>query len=184
MLDGGGFLLLAAFHRYPHSAAMIVHMFVLGVDPGLSRCGYGVVQRKGRKETAIAAGVIETPTEMETPYRLTLLRDEIRELITDYQPDVVAIERVLFQHNVATAISVGQAIGIVMTEGISAGCRVVEFSPNEVKQTVAGHGGASKEEMEQMVRMLLDIKTPLQPVDAADALALALCFIARQRVEV
>ncbi len=162
---------------------MIVHMFVLGVDPGLSRCGYGVVQRKDGKEIAIAAGVIETPADMETPYRLTLLRDEIRELIVDYKPEVVAIERVLFQRNVATAISVGQAIGIAMTEGISAGCKVIEFSPNEVKQAVAGHGGADKEEMEKMVRILLGIQTPLQPVDAADALALALCFLARQRVE-
>ncbi|MEC7879462.1 MAG: crossover junction endodeoxyribonuclease RuvC, partial [Actinomycetota bacterium] len=103
---------------------MIVHMFVLGIDPGLSRCGYGVVHRKEGKEIALAAGVIETPSEMSTPYRLTLLRDEVRELIVDYKPDVIAIERVLFQHNAATAISVGQAIGIVMTEGISAGCEV------------------------------------------------------------
>ena len=114
---------------------------------------------------------------------LERLRDEVRELIVDYKPDVVAIERVLFQHNAATAISVGQAIGIVMTEGISAGCEVVEFSPNEVKQSVAGHGGADKKEMEKMVQILLGIKTPLEPVDAADALALALCYIARQRVE-
>ncbi len=163
---------------------MIVHMFVLGIDPGLSRCGYGVIQRKDGKEIALAAGVIETPSEMETPSRLTLLRDEVRQLIVEYKPDVVAIERVLFQHNAATAISVGQAIGIVMTEGISAGCQVIEFSPNEVKQSVAGHGGANKQEMEKMVRMLLGIQTPLEPVDAADALALALCFLARQRVEV
>ncbi len=162
---------------------MIVHMFVLGIDPGLSRCGYGVVHRKEGKEIALAAGVIETPSEMGTPYRLTLLRDEVRELIVDYKPDVIAIERVLFQHNAATAISVGQAIGIVMTEGISAGCEVVEFSPNEVKQSVAGHGGADKKEMAKMVQILLGIKTPLESVDAADALALALCYIARQRVE-
>ncbi|HAY51336.1 MAG: crossover junction endodeoxyribonuclease RuvC [Acidimicrobiaceae bacterium] len=158
-------------------------MFVLGVDPGLSRCGYGVVQRKNGKENALAAGVIQTPPEMGTPYRLTLLRDEVRELIADYKPDVVAIERVLFQHNAATAISVGQAIGIVMTEGVSAGCEVVEYSPNEVKQAVAGHGGADKEEMEKMVRLLLGIGTPLQPVDAADALALALCYLARKGAE-
>ena len=141
------------------------------------------MHRKEGKEIALAAGVIETPSEMSTPYRLTLLRDEVRELIVDYKPDVIAIERVLFQHNAATAISVGQAIGIVMTEGISAGCEVVEFSPNEVKQSVAGHGGADKKEMEKMVQILLGIKTPLEPVDAADALALALCYIARQRVE-
>ena len=158
-------------------------MFVLGVDPGLSRCGYGVVQRKNGKENALAAGVIQTPPEMGTPYRLTLLRDEVRELIADYKPDVVAIEGVLFQHNAATAISVGQAIGIVMTEGVSAGCEVVEYSPNEVKQAVAGHGGADKEEMEKMVRLLLGIGTPLQPVDAADALALALCYLARKGAE-
>ena len=89
----------------------------------------------------------------------------------------------MFLHIAARAISVGQAIGIVMTEGVSAGCEVVEYSPNEVKQAVAGHGGADKEEMEKMVRILLGIRTPLQPVDAADALALALCYLARQSVE-
>ena len=158
-------------------------MFVLGIDPGLSRCGYGVVHRSEGREKAIAAGVIQTSPEAQTPFRLTQLRDEIRELISDYHPDAIAIERVLFQHNASTAIAVGQAIGIVMVEGVSAGCEVVEYSPNEVKQAVAGHGAADKKEMEVMVRTLLNISISLQPVDAADALALALCYLAHQRVE-
>ena len=88
----------------------------------------------------------------------------------------------LFQHNVSTAISVGQASGIAMAEAAGAGCEVVEYSPNQVKEAVAGHGGASKDEMERMVQALLGIQSPLRPVDAADAIALALCHLAHQPV--
>jgi len=91
---------------------------------------------------------------------------------------VVAIERVLFQVNARTAISVAQAAGIAMAEAVAAGCEVVEYSPNQVKQAVAGVGGASKEQMERMVQTLLGISQPLRPVDAADAVALALCHLA------
>lgn len=159
-------------------------MFVLGIDPGLTRCGYGCVeQRKGvgvRTTKAIAAGVITTPKEHDVPERLRELQVELRELMAELKPAVVAIERVLFQHNVSTAISVGQASGIAMAEAIAAGAQVVEYSPNQVKEAVAGHGSASKDEMERMVQALLGIKVPLRPVDAADAIALALCHIAHQ----
>lgn len=155
-------------------------MFVLGIDPGLSRCGYGVIECRGRTNRAVAAGVITTPTDWDIPHRLADLQRELRSLIADYSPRVVAIERVLFQHNAATAISVGQAIGIAMVEGVTAGCDVIEYSPNQVKEAVAGHGGASKDEMERMVQSLLGIRTPLRPVDAADAIAIALCHIAHQ----
>ena len=92
--------------------------------------------------------------------------------------DVVVVERVFFQVNVRTALSVAQASGLAMAEAINAGCEVVQYGPNEVKQAVAGWGGAGKEEMERMVRVLLGIETPLRPVDAADAVALALCHLA------
>ena len=157
-------------------------MFVLGIDPGLSRCGYGVIEISQRKESAIAAGVITTSKTNELPNRLLELRNELRDLIEEFSPEVIAVERVLFQRNVMTAISVGQVIGIVLVEGLDAGCEVIEYSPNEIKLAVAGHGGADKIQMEEMVRTLLKIKTSLEPVDAADALAVALCYSANRRV--
>ena len=153
-------------------------MFVLGIDPGLTRCGYGCVSSTGRTSKAVAAGVITTPSDWPVPHRLAELQRELRALIEEYRPAVVAVERVLFQHNVATAISVGQASGIAMAEAVAAGSEVVEYSPNQVKEAVAGYGGATKDEMERMVQSLLGIRTPLRPVDAADAIALALCHLA------
>lgn len=157
-------------------------MFVLGIDPGLSRCGYGVVEQRGHKQRAVAAGVITTSPSDNVPDRLAELQGEIRSLISDFTPSVVALERVLFQTNVRTAMSVGQASGIVMAEAINAECSVIEYSPNEIKLAVAGHGAADKDQMEHMVRLLLDINTPLRPVDAADALGIALCHLAHHGV--
>jgi len=153
-------------------------MFVLGIDPGLSRCGYGVVERVGRTPRAVAVGVLRTDPADDVPHRLAALRTDIQALVREHRPAVVAIERVLFQVNVRTAIPVAQAAGIAMVEGIAAGAEVVEYSPNQVKQAIAGHGAADKAQMERMVRTLLGIATPLRPVDAADAVALALCHLA------
>jgi crossover junction endodeoxyribonuclease RuvC len=154
-------------------------VFVLGVDPGLSRCGYGCVEQIGRKQRAVAAGVITTPPTMPVPERLAELQREVRSLLVELRPAVVAVERVLFQVNVRTAMAVGQAAGVVMAEAVSAGCTVVEYSPNEVKEAVAGWGAADKQQVERMVQTLLGIEQPLRPVDAADAVALALCHLAR-----
>ena len=153
-------------------------MFVLGIDPGLSRCGYGVVERSGRRPRAVAAGVLRTDPGLAIPVRLAALRADLHALMVEHRPSVVAIERVLFQVNVRTAIPVAQAAGIAMVEGVDAGAEVVEYSPNQVKQAVAGFGGADKTQMERMVQTLLGIATPLRPVDAADAVALALCHLA------
>lgn len=154
-------------------------MFVLGIDPGLSRCGYGCVER-GRPPRALAAGVIRTDPADHRSVRLAELQREVRDLITEQRPDVVAIERVLFQQNVSTAMSVGQATGVVMAEAAVAGCMVVEYSPNEVKEAVAGWGGAEKDEMGRMVQLLLGLPRVLEPADASDAVAVALCHLARQ----
>jgi crossover junction endodeoxyribonuclease RuvC len=154
-------------------------MFVLGIGPGLTRCGYGVVERLSvRRTRAVAAGVLRTDPETELPKRLAELQAEVRGLIREYRPDAVAIERVLFQVNVGTAMQVGQAAGVVMSEAASSGCRVALYSPNEVKLAVAGWGGADKKQVEQMVRAQLGIDQPLRPVDAADAVAVALCHLA------
>ena len=157
-------------------------MFVLGIDPGLSRCGYGVVEQRGHRQRAVAAGVVTTSPTAEIPDRLAEMQLEIRGLIRDFRPEVVAIERVLFQTNVRTAMGVGQASGVVMAESVNAGCKVVEYSPNEIKLAVAGDGNADKGQMEQMVRLLLDLRQPLRPVDAADALGVALCYLAHRGV--
>ncbi|MEY2402623.1 MAG: crossover junction endodeoxyribonuclease RuvC [Acidimicrobiaceae bacterium] len=126
----------------------------------------------------MAVGVLTTPPSSALPERLAELQRELRALIAETRPDVVVVERVFFQVNVRTAMSVGQASGLAMAEAINAGCEVAQYGPNEVKQAVAGWGGASKDEMERMVQMLLGIERPLRPVDAADAVALALCHLA------
>tara|TARA_B100001559_G_scaffold160129_1_gene134353 strand:- start:398 stop:907 length:510 start_codon:yes stop_codon:yes gene_type:complete len=156
-------------------------MFVLGIDPGLSRCGYGVLQQdKGKSKLikAVAAGVIRTSPKTDLAIRLAELQQEIRALIDEYKPDEVAIERVLFQVNVSSAMATGQAAGVAMAAAASSGCAVNLYSPNEVKLAVAGWGGADKKQMEHMVQTLLSIKKPLRPVDAADAVAVALCHLA------
>lgn len=126
----------------------------------------------------MAAGVVTTAPSDNVPDRLAELQSEMRSLIAEFSPSVVAIERVLFQTNVRTAMGVGQASGIIMAEAINAECEVIEYSPNEIKLAIAGDGRADKEQMEIMVKLLLDIKQPLRPVDAADALGVALCHLA------
>ncbi len=153
-------------------------MFVLGIDPGLSRCGYGLVRQRGGASHAIAVGVLRTEPSHPTAVRLAELQRDLRALLQEHRPAVVAIERVLFQVNVRTAIPVAQAAGIAMAEAVAAGCDVVEYSPNQVKLAIAGVGGASKDQVERMVQVLLGIQQPLRPVDAADAVALALCHLA------
>ena len=157
-----------------------VRMFVLGIDPGLTRCGYGAVrQGQHARPRAVAAGVITTSPDSDRAERLAELQAEIRGLVDELRPDVVAVERLLFQKNAATAMAVGQAAGVVMAEAAAANCPVVEYSPNEVKQSVAGYGGAGKPEVSAMVQRLLDLPHRLRPADAADALAVALCHLAR-----
>jgi crossover junction endodeoxyribonuclease RuvC len=162
----------------PTVLATIERVYVLGIDPGLSRCGYGLVEQHPSGTRAVAVGVLRTAPSEPTPARLAELQADVRALLREHRPAVVAIERVLFQVNVRTAIPVAQAAGIVMAEAVAAGCEVVEYSPNQVKLAIAGVGGATKDQMERMVQTLLGIAQPLRPVDAADAVALALCHLA------
>ena len=118
-------------------------MFVMGIDPGLTRCGYGVVQRGERGLRGVAAGVIETPVDGGTPARLALLGRELRALMAEYSPAVVVVERVLFQANARTAMAVGQASGMALAAASDSGAAVMLYSPNEVKQAVTGYGAAS-----------------------------------------
>ena len=154
-------------------------MIVLGIDPGLTRCGYAVIEaRGGRTVTALAMGVIRTSPSTALPYRLAELKVELVSLITQYRPDAVAVEQVFFQTNVRTAMSVGQASGLALAEAAAAGCRVEQYTPNQVKSAVAGWGGAGKEQVQKMVQARLGLATVHEPPDAADAAALALCHLA------
>lgn len=155
---------------------------VLGIDPGLTRCGYAVLDGRGPGHvTAVSLGVIRTPASDALPHRLASLRDELAALVAEFTPDVVAVEQVFFQHNVRTAMSVGQASGLALAEAAAAGCEVHQYSPNQVKDAVAGWGGADKAQVQRMVQARLRLTTPPRPADAADAAALALCHLAVAR---
>ncbi len=163
----------------PPVAARVVHVFVLGIDPGLSRCGYCVLEgERGRPPRPRALGVLTTPTDLPVPRRLAELRHDITDLLDQFPVEAVAVERVLFQVNVRTAMAVGQASGVIMAEAAARGCEVVEYSPNEVKETVAGDGAADKTQVQTMVQRLLGLATTPRPPDAADAAAVALCHLA------
>jgi len=153
-------------------------MFVLGVDPGVSRCGFAAVERRGSANRAVALGVLTTSTDHPLPARLAALQADLRALIAEVEPAVVALERVLFSANTRTAMSVGQASGLAMAEAAAAGCHVVEYSPNQVKDAVCGYGAADKAQVGQMVQRLLGLPSVPKPADAADAAAVALCHLA------
>lgn len=155
---------------------------MLGIDPGLSRCGYGAVVRDAATLRAVACGVITTPPETALPERLATLARELRALIAELAPDVVVVEKVFFQTNARTAVSVAQASGLALATAAEAGCVVAEYTSNEVKHSVAGYGAASKEQVQRMVQALLRLDKRPHPADAADALALALCHHAVGRV--
>jgi crossover junction endodeoxyribonuclease RuvC len=148
---------------------------VLGIDPGVSICGYGAVRREPAGFRAVACGVLRTPAADALPARLAALWNELDTLIEELSPHAVAVERVLFQVNTRTAMSVGQASGLALAVAGRRGIPVAQYSPNEVKLAVAGDGGAGKQEVQHMVARICGLAEPPHPPDAADALALALC---------
>jgi crossover junction endodeoxyribonuclease RuvC len=164
--------------RVARATATIEPVFVLGVDPGLSRCGYCVVQVTRGRSRAVALGVFRTDPARQVPDRLAELWSDVRGLLDEFPVDSVAVERVLFQANVRTAMSVGQASGVVMAEAAGRGLSVTEYSPNEVKGAVAGFGGADKAQVQKMVQLLLELDVAPDPPDAADAAAVALTHVA------
>lgn len=155
-------------------------MFVLGIDPGLTRCGYGVVAgNPGERARAISAGVLVTDKTDPLPARLAALAADLRSLLAEFDPTVVVVERVVFQTAVRNAIPVAQAAGLALSMAYERGCEVVEYAANEVKLAVTGTGAAPKEQVQRMVQALLKLPALPDPPDAADALALALCHLAR-----
>ncbi len=152
---------------------------MLGIDPGLTRCGYAIVDGTGSSSPVVLSlGVIRTPPTDPLPERLASLRAEMVALLEEFEPDVVAVEQVFFQNNVRTAMSVGQASGLALCEAASRGCEVVQYTPNQVKGAVTGNGSASKMQVQKMVQARLKLTEMPKPADAADAAALALCHLA------
>lgn len=149
-------------------------MITLGIDPGTARLGYGVVT-SGPDAQALAYGVVETPKGLAMPERLVLLFDAVERLIVRHRPRTLAVEQLFFARNVTTALTVGQARGVVLLAAARAHLPVAEYTPAEVKQAVVGYGKADKAQMQEMVRLILRLERPPTPDDAADALAVALC---------
>jgi len=155
-------------------------MRVLAVDPGLTRCGVGVVEgQPGRRLTLIEVGVIRTPSTDPTPKRLVALEDEMRVWFDRHQPEAVAIERVFADTNVSTVMGTAQCTGIVMILAERRGLPVTLHTPTEVKAAVSGSGRADKTQVATMVTRLLGLDRAPKPADAADALALAICHVWR-----
>jgi len=146
---------------------------VLGVDPGLTRCGLGVVDVEGRRCSLVSVEVASTPSTWEVPRRLALIADALDALLDTHKPDAVAMERVFAQHNVRTVMGVAQASGIVMLAAERAGLPLALYTPSEVKAAVTGDGRAAKAQIGFMVSRILGLAEPPKPADAADALAIA-----------
>ncbi len=158
-------------------------MITLGIDPGTAICGFGVVELMEGRLQMIDAGVIRTPSEQTDAARLRQLHDALRALMAEHQPQRVAIERLFFQRNVQTAMSVGQARGIALLCAAEHDIPIDEPTPNEVKQAVCGNGSADKQQVAVMVERLLGVSLGGVPDDATDALALAIGCCYRAAVE-
>ena len=151
-------------------------MRILGIDPGYAIMGYGVIEKNGQTITPIDFGVVETDKSMPFPDRLEKLYLGTRQLCELYKPDMAVFEELFFYHNVTTAIAVGSGRGVAILGVQQQNIPIHEFTPMEIKQSVCGNGHADKKQVQQMIRVLLNLKTEPKPDDAADALAAALCL--------
>jgi crossover junction endodeoxyribonuclease RuvC len=155
-------------------------MRVLGVDPGLTRCGLGVIDgAPGRAPTLVAADVLRTPAGEDIAARLLALEAGIEEWLVAYRPDAMAVERVFSQHNVRTVMGTAQAGAVAVVCAARRGLPVALHTPSEVKAAVTGSGRAGKDQVTAMVMRLLRMADPPRPADTADALALAICHLWR-----
>ena len=152
-------------------------MLVLGIDPGTAITGYGLVKGEDDDLTLVAYGAITTSSDWPLPERLQRIYQELTALIEDQQPTAVAVEELFFSKNVRTALSVGQARGVALLAAANAGLPIHEYTPLQVKQAITGYGRATKDQVQQMVRMLLGLDSVPRPDDAADAIAVAICHI-------
>ena len=155
-------------------------MRVLGVDPGLTRCGVGVIDGSpGRPPQLVAVGVVNTPSTLELPQRLLRIEAGLTEWVNQHRPDAIAVERVFADQNVLSVIGTAQAAGLAMLVAARAGIPVHTHTPTEVKAAITGSGRAEKAQVGAMVARILKLEAPPKPADAADAVALAICHLWR-----
>ena len=152
-------------------------MRIFGIDPGSQRTGYGCVESIGRRHALVICGSLSGPKGASFPDRLHAIHEGLKALIARHQPDCVAIEDIFHHRNVRSALKLGQARGIALLAASEAGLPVVSYAPATVKRAVVGYGRAEKQQVQQMVKLLLGLAQPPSPHDAADALAVAICHL-------
>lgn len=158
-------------------------MRALGIDPGTAITGYAIVEEVGSALHLVAIGTVQTPAKTPLPLRLQAIYAGLREVIAAHQPETAAVEELFFSRNAQTAMVVGHARGVALLALVDAGLPIAEYTPMQVKQAVSGYGGADKHQVQEMVRMLLELPEVPKPDDAADAAAVAICHLHRARMD-
>lgn len=157
-------------------------MRILGIDPGTGILGFGVIDVQGDKAQLVDAGVIRTPVKQDDAIRLATIFEELTDIIAQNKPELMSVEKLFFAQNVTTAMSVAQARGVVLLCGQQAGLTIFEYTPLQIKQALTGYGRADKKQMQEMVRVVLQLKEQPKPDDCADALAAAICHSMSMRL--
>ncbi len=150
-------------------------MIILGIDPGSLNCGYGILQIEKRRIVAAGCDVVQVNPTLSLPIRLQKIYDEISKVIAEYKPDIAAVESIFYGKNIKSAFTLGHARGVILLSLAKAGIPIEEYTPREVKKSVVGNGNASKEQVEYMVKKIINLKRSPKTQDATDALAVALC---------
>ena len=149
-------------------------MRVLGIDPGFDRTGFGIIEKTGATLAWVYHGCLQTNKGVDFPFRLRQVRDAVCKTLDHFKPEIVVIEQLFFQNNAKSAIKVGMARGVIVLAVADAGIPLIELTPNQIKQSMTGWGGAEKKQVQEMVRRTLNLKEVPKPDDAADALAMAI----------
>jgi crossover junction endodeoxyribonuclease RuvC len=157
-------------------------MCILGIDPGTATTGYGIIKETHTGVESLDYGIISTSPEVSMEKRLLKIYQEIKRILILHRPDSCAVEKLFFRRNVTTAISVGQARGVILLAMAEENVSLAEYTPNEIKQAVAGYGAAGKRQIQIMVQNILNLKEMPKPDDAADALAIAICHLHSGRI--
>ncbi len=157
-------------------------MLILGIDPGTAITGYGLVREEDQGLELVECGVITTPAGQPLPQRLQTIFQDLKEVIRRHEPQAAAVEELFFSRNARTALSVGHARGVTLLALADAQLPIYEYKPLEIKQAITGYGGADKQQVQEMVRLLLHLDQVPRPDDAADAVAVAICHIHSARM--
>jgi len=158
---------------FVHRGEMVLR--ILGIDPGIAIVGFGFVDKQGSKVVPVQYGCIQTEAHTPEEERLLQVYEGMKQLIDKYKPDAVALEKLFFNRNVTTAMTVSQARGVLVLAAVQSGLPVAEYTPMQVKQAIVGYGKAEKQQVQEMVRMFLKLQAVPKPDDVADALAVAIC---------